>query len=523
MIRNIVIVGGGSAGWMTAAHLSKNLNGVNISLIESPDVPIIGVGESTVPPIVGFMHSLGLEESDWMPKCNATYKSSICFRGYHENDEKRMWFPFNRTWPAAKRPANRYWLYKYLTDDSFNDRYSIYDYCTLVPELCREGKTVKSLPGSAYAYHLDATALGEVLKEFSINHGVRHIPDTINDVIMNEDGSIRELRIENGEPLQGDLFVDCSGFRSLLLGQKLQEPFEEYYDSLFNDSAIAIRFPFEDKEAEMVSYTLCTALSSGWVWTIPLYNRLGTGYVHCSKYQSKEEAEQEFRKYLEGVLGEKRVRDAEARHLSIRVGKHHRTWVKNCVGIGLSSGFIEPLESTGLQIVQSEVNLLTLTLQGRNDYNCADIAVFNESVTRLLSVIRDFLVCHFALTSREDTPYWRDVKYNTKIPESLVEKLMMARATMPAWGNEKQFDTGGMLAGFSFSEGWYNILAGMNFLPFDFDQHRQGRIGSFEKHLQDNLGEAERVYRQLEQQRQNIGSLPSHYQYLKQNIYGGLD
>ena len=521
MIKHIVIVGGGSAGWMTAANMSLHLDDVDISLVESPNVPTIGVGESTVPPIVDFMSSLGLNEADWMPACNATYKSSICFRHFHGTDDNRIWFPFSRTWAAADRPANRYWLYKYFTGQDITDRFSIYDYCTLVPEICRQGKTVRSIPGGAYAYHLDAVALGEYLKNYSKRHGVNHISETITDVVRNEDGSIRELTIENGAAIQGDLFIDCSGFRSLLLGKTLGEPFEEYYDSLFNDSAIAIRFPFQDKEHEMVSYTLCTALSAGWVWTIPLYNRLGTGYVYSSKYQSKDEAEQEFRDYLKTCLGEDRVRDAQANHLGIKVGKYYRTWVKNCVGIGLSAGFIEPLESTGLQIVQSQVHLLTETLKGRNDYNCVDMAVYNSSITRLLDNIRDFIVCHYALTTRDDTPYWRDVKYNTKLTNQLVEKLMFARLNMPAWGTEQIFDTGGALAGFGFNEGWYYILTGMNHLPFAFNKHRMAKVGTFESVLGDNLKEADKISMQLDMQRQNVRGLPSHYQYLKQNIYSG--
>ncbi|MFC1772575.1 tryptophan halogenase family protein [Pseudomonadota bacterium] len=523
MVRNIVIVGGGSAGWMTAASLSKHLDGVKITLLESPNVPIIGVGESTVPPIVEFMSSLGFEEKEWMPACNATYKSAICFRNFHGTDDNRIWFPFSRTWGAANRPANRHWLYKYFTDDAFNDRFSIYDYCTLVPEICRQGKTVRSLPGSSYAYHLDAVALGQFLRTFSEKNGVRLVSDTITEVIQNEDGTIRELVVENGEPVTADLFIDCSGFRSLLLGQTLKEPFEDYYDSLFNDKAIAIRFPFEDKEKEMVSYTLCTSLSSGWVWTIPLYNRLGTGYVYSSKYQSEDEAEKEFRDYLGKFLGEKRVSEAEARHLDIRVGKHHRTWVKNCVAIGLSAGFIEPLESTGLQIVQSQVHLLTETLKGRNDYNCADMAIYNKGITGLLDNIRDFIVCHYALTGREDTPYWKDVKYSTKLSDSLVEKLSFARASMPARGSEQIFDTGGTLAGFGFNDGWYYILTGMDHLPFKFEQHKQAKVGAYDKALEEGVAEAENVSRKLDMERQNIPRLPSHYQYLKQNIYSGND
>ena len=523
MIKNIVIVGGGSAGWMTAAHMSKHLDDVQISLVESPNVPIIGVGESTVPPIVDFMKSLGVEERDWMPGCNATYKSSICFKNFHGTDGKAMWFPFSRTWSVKERPANRHWLYKYYTDPNFNDRFSLYDYCTLVPEICRAGKTVASIPGASYAYHLDATALGEFLKGLSVRQGVNHVSDTITNIVQHEDGSIHKLELESGKILEGDLFIDCSGFRSMLLGSTLEEPFDEYYDSLFNDKAIAIRFPFEDKEREMVSYTMCTALSSGWVWTIPLYNRLGTGYVYCSKYLSPEQAESEFLDFLRGVLGEKRVKDATAKHIDIRVGKHRRTWVKNCIGIGLSSGFIEPLESTGLQIVQSEVDLLTRTLKGRNDYHVADVAVYNQAITQLLDNIKDFLICHYALTSREDTPYWKDVKYNTRLPESLVRKLSMARVNMPAWANQNLYDTGGGLAGFGFNEGWYYILSGMGFLPFDFDQHRQARIGTFEAILEDSTQDADKIQEQLSIQRQNVATMPSHYQHLKQNIYGGME
>ena len=355
MVKNIVIVGGGSAGWITAAHMSKNLKNINITLIESPDFPTIGVGESTVPPVVDFIKNLGFEEKDWMPACNATYKSSICFRGFHGTDNNKIWYPFSRSWQVANVPANQYWLYKHLTDDKFKDRFSIYDYTTLVPAICEAGKTVKSLPNPAYAYHFDATALGDYLKKFAINNGVKHVLDTMTEVIQNEEGSIKELKRSNGEPLQADLFIDCTGFSSKIIGEVFDEPFDDYYDSLFNDSAIAIRFPFEDKEKEMVSYTLCTALSSGWVWTIPLYNRIGTGYVYSSKYKSKEEAEVEFREYLSPVMGEKRMAEAETKHIPIRVGKYQRTWVKNCVAIGLSSGFIEPLESTGIQIVQGEI------------------------------------------------------------------------------------------------------------------------------------------------------------------------
>ncbi|WP_297527148.1 tryptophan halogenase family protein [Thiohalobacter sp.] len=525
MVKRITIVGGGSAGWMTAAHLAQTLPGVEITLVESPNVPIIGVGESTVPPIVDFMASLGLKEQDWMPACKATYKSSICFRNFHGTDGKTMWFPFSGTWSVAGRPAAQHWLYRYFTDPAFNDRFSIYDYCTLVPEICRQGKTVRSLPNATYAYHLDAIALGERLKVHAKGKGVKHVQALITQVTRREDGAIDRLELDNGEALTADLFVDCSGFRSMLLAGTLEEPFEYYTDALFNDKAIALRLPFdpERREAEMVSYTLCTALSSGWVWTIPLYNRLGTGYVYSSRHLEPDQAETEFRGFLKELLGDDRADGLEAKHLDIRVGKHRRTWVKNCVAIGLSAGFVEPLESTGLQIVQSQVHLLAETLRARGGFNIADVNIYNKSIRDLLDSIKDFLVCHYALTEREDTPYWKDVKYTTEISDALAEKLTLARSVLPAPGNLQRFDTGGALAGFGFNDGWYYILVGMGHLPFAVGKQREMGVGIFDAVFQKHAAEAQQMADRLKAEHPRIGQLPSHYRFLRDNIYGGAE
>ena len=265
MIKNIIIVGGGSAGWMTAAYLENTLHGVNIRLVESPDLPTVGVGESTVPPIVDFLKSLGIEEKDWMPACNAVYKSAICFQGFSDKSDPPFWYPFSRTWSiAGGKTANRFWLYKHFTDQKYKNRFSLYDYCTLVPEICRAGKTVRSLPGAGYAYHFDAALLGEYLKNYATKRGVKYISDTISEVLMDEDGNISQLRLKDHKPVSADLFIDCSGFRSLLLGEALKEPFNTYKDYLFNDNAIAMQIPYLDKEREMYSYTKCAALSSGW-------------------------------------------------------------------------------------------------------------------------------------------------------------------------------------------------------------------------------------------------------------------
>lgn len=515
MVKDIVIVGGGSAGWMTASYMSSSLQNVNITLIESSDIPVIGVGESTVLPIVEFMNALGLDEKDWMPKCNATYKSSIGFQGFYSKEDPPFWFPFTRMHMINGRPISRYWMRKHFTESDFKDRFTLYDYCGAVPEICRQNRTVKGLNNFDYAYHFDAGLLGEYLKNYSKRKGVKHIVDTVTNIEMSEDGTIKSIARENGENISGDLFIDCTGFTSLLLSKTLKEPFDSYSDYLFNDRAVAMRIPYENKDSEMFSYTMCTAQSSGWIWQIPLYSRMGSGYVYSSNHLSEDQAEQEIRKFY----GETRLKDLEANHIKIRVGKQRRCWVKNCVAIGLSSGFIEPLESTGLFIVQGEVGLLTDILKERNDYSAADMRAYNESVTRLMEIIRDFLVCHYVLTSREDTPYWRDVKYATKISDSLAEKLQIARTNFPDIEYIKSFDNPG-LAGFTFSDGWQYILAGMNYLPFDYPQYRINRAGPFEQHIMDNMPLAKKYQEQMSRFKKTIPQMPTHYQYLKDNIYG---
>jgi tryptophan halogenase len=516
MVKKIVIVGGGSSGWMTAAYLSVKLKDVDITLIESSDIPIIGVGESTIPPMVEFMKALGLKEKDWMPQCNATYKSAIRFRDYYSTTDPDFWYSFEPMANVGERPVGRYWYNKHLSG-SYPDRQSFFDYCFLAPEMCRQGKTLTSLSGYGPAYQLDAGLLGEFLMEMSKKNGVERIIDTINEVNLTESGSIKSLSCEKGPDIEGDLFIDCSGFRSLLLGEAMGEPFGDYYDYLFNDKAVALRYPYEDKEAELFPYTKSTAVSAGWVWQIPLYSRRGSGYVYCSRHKSGDEAETELRQ----MLGEERLKDVEARHLDFRAGKHDRVWVKNCLGIGLSAGFVEPLESTGLFIVQLQAETLAHVLGSNNDYNAGDVKVYNQVMDELYNGVRDFLICHFVLTEREDTPYWREVKYETKIPDSLGELLRYSRMTIPDLPVIMQFYRPNF-GDYSFTDGWQSILIGMNYLPSNFNQFQ--RAGPFEHQVVKNMGKEDQRYANQEQfKKTELPNLPSHYQYLKDTIYDGRE
>lgn len=515
-VESVVVVGGGSAGWMTAAHLATQLPNLRVTLLESSDVPTVGVGESTVPPIVDFMNGLGQREQDWMPQCDATFKSAIGFQDFHQLGEPKMWYPFESIEIFKGRPLNRYWHYKHLTDPAFADRFTFYDYCHFVPALAAAGRTMASFPGTRYAYHFDAGLLGEHLKKVAVGRGVQHVVDTMTDVDCSSDGNIISVGRASGEPIEGDLFVDCTGFRSLLLGAKLAEPFESYREYLFNDRAVALSVPYGNKDEELFSYTRCTARAAGWVWEIPLYSRTGTGYVYSSSHISDDDAERELRQ----MLGRDRTVDCEAQVIPMRTGKHRRTWVRNCVALGLSAGFIEPLESTGIQTVQGPLDLLTHTLRAKGGFSAGDVAVYNHSVTQLFELIRDFLVAHYALTAREDTPYWRDVKYATRVPDRLSHKLQLARAKMPDREIVGQFDDAG-LAGFYFEDGWMNILVGMNHLPFAYEHLSRNEVGPFEPYLRTHLAEADAHYERIKGSKAKLGQLPSHYQLLKNDFYGG--
>lgn len=517
MIKHIVIVGGGSSGWMTAAYLSRHVQGIDITVIESSDIPIIGVGESTIPPMKDFMDAMGLSEKEWMPQCNATYKSAIRFRHFHDTNEPDFWYSFEPLKHVAGRPLSRYWYNKHLTQPEYADRNTFFDYCFLAPEFCRQNKTLTSITGAGPAYQVDAGLMGEMLRKMACAAGVERIIDTITEVRLGEDGAIAALARKDGPDLEADLFIDCTGFRSLLLGDALDEPFESYADHLFNDRAVALRYPFEDKEAELTAFTGSTAVSSGWIWQIPLYSRRGSGYVYCSEFQDADDAERELRTFL----GEERLRDVQARHLKFKVGKSRRFWVKNCIGIGLSSGFVEPLESTALFTVQLQVETLAHIIAGRHDYNTSDVKVYNRVMDSLYEGIRDFLVAHYAITRREDTPYWRAVKYDTVIPDSLGELLRFARLTQTDLPVIRQIYRPNF-GDFSFTDGWLSILLGMNYMPIDTGQFQN--VGPFEPAVVHNMSKADQHHAsQRRYVAEELPRLPSHYRLLRDTLYQGRD
>ncbi|BAZ10751.1 tryptophan halogenase [Calothrix sp. NIES-4071] len=510
-IQSIAIVGGGSTGWMAAAYLAKALQGsVKITLIESDRIPTVGVGEATVPSIqpdlFGF---LGIPESEWMPECKATFKIGIKYVNWayqpSVTENNTFYHIFGEAKDCDGIPLTHYWLKKRL--EGYQNPMA--SSCYSSPALCQNYKSPKYLNGDMaanYAYHFDASLVAKFLTRWSTERGVVHVIDDVSDVILDDTGAISYLKTQKGDTYTADLYLDCSGFRGLLINQALKEPFLSYSDNLLCDSAVATAIPTDDNDDNFRPYTTATALSSGWVWEIPLYGRVGTGYVYSQKFLDPEAAEQEFRDF-HGL-----AKDFPVKHLKMRVGRTERAWVKNCVSLGLASGFIEPLESTGIYFIYSALKQLVRYFPDKT-MSPALRDKFNERIAYMVDDVRDFIVLHYCTTSREDTPFWKANKYDLKIPESLQELLEVYLAGAPINipysdddGYNRIFDAG-------FDRFWTNsnymaILAGVNYLP--------NSVLPSLNHKPQSLEKAEKIFKNVENTTKNLlQELPSHYEYIR--------
>lgn len=415
--KRIVIAGGGTAGWMAANLLATELasHNVAVTLVESPTIGIIGVGEGSTPNLKRFFEILNIPEAIWMDKCNATYKVNISFAGWSPQSGIAQYaHPFTSQIDMHTFKA---FNVNCLTRRMGLDTHTQPDDFFLNSVLAKQ----RRLPHSPehfpfqieYGYHFDSYLLGEFLGEHAKKLGVEHIADKIERVIRHSSGDIKGLQLASGECIHGDFFIDCTGFSSLLIGQTLNTPFESFSSNLFNDAAVV--FPTPALESLPLE-TKATALSAGWAWQIPLQHRTGNGYVYSSKYISKEEAEEELRQHL--GLGS----EVDARHLSMRVGQMSRHWVKNCLALGLSQGFIEPLEATALHLVQVSCELfIEHYIKGHFSNQYQDD--FNKTVHFRFERVRDYIVAHYKLNTRNDSQYWIDNRENEQLSDSLLQVL----------------------------------------------------------------------------------------------------
>jgi tryptophan halogenase len=416
-LERVVIVGGGTAGWMAAAYLNRYLTRLKakVVLVESPTLGTIGVGEATVPSLVQFIRLMNLDENEFMRRCSATFKLAIRFDGWHRPDTT-YWHPFGISARLDGLDLFHFWLKRRL-DAAESLAYS--DYSAQV-QLCTGEKAPRPANGAtpitdagAYAYHLDASAFGEYLKGIATSEGVQHLFGDVQDVVLDPHGNIASLDIGGGRTLAGDLFIDATGFRGRLIEHALGDPWIDWSKYMLCDRAVALPLPRSDS---FPPYTLSTALAAGWRWQIPLSSRTGSGYVYSSAHLSADAATQE----LIARSGLRRARSADPRQLDIRVGRRQNFWLRNCVSLGLASGFVEPLESTGIHLIQKAVILLVEYLPDR-DFNDALRRAYNARMAAVYDEVRDFIVLHYLLAGR-DEPFWRDAR-NVPLPDSLRESL----------------------------------------------------------------------------------------------------
>jgi hypothetical protein len=415
----IVILGGGTAGWMAACLMAKRWapKGVLISVVESPDVGIIGVGEGSTPQLRAFFRDLGVAEAEWMPACNATYKNGISFHGWSAVPGYASYFhPFPSPIDAHTSPAfhfNSYSRRRGADLAATPDRFFL--------SAALAARRLAPLPSRnfpfdiAYGYHFDAFLVGQFLRRHAAGRGVAHIEGHVGDVTLDDAGAVSHLTLNDGRRIEADFFVDSTGFRGLIHQDRLGVPFHFYKDNLFNDSAVVMPTP-PDPEG-LKSATGAIAMKAGWRWDIPLSNRTGNGYVYSSDFISPDAAEKELRAAL-GLLD----KDGPARHLKMKVGRVDRHWEKNCLAAGLSQGFIEPLEATALHLVQATIEgfLDAFEKSGFDDGARRD---FNNRINARFEGVRDYIVCHYQANRRDDTEYWRANAANTRRSASLAAMM----------------------------------------------------------------------------------------------------
>lgn len=418
MIKTIVIVGGGTAGWMTAAALCRSLGTKNrrIILVESEQIGTVGVGEATIPPIMIYNNALGLNEVEFIKATKATFKLGIEFTNWKRKGHS-YFHPFGMLGSDMEGISfMHYWLrWKKNNKES--------DFLKFSAEACaaREGRFAwvrqapgpKMLPDLIYAYHFDAALFAKFLRGFSENLGGERIEGIVSSVNLNpDDGYIESLTLDNGDKIKGDLFIDCTGFKGLLIEKALKVKYIDWSHWLPVDSAVAVPCQASEK---IIPYTRSIAKDSGWQWRIPLQHRTGNGYVYSSKYCDAETAKLTL---LEGLDGQPL---AEPKHLHFKTGVREKAWVKNCVAIGLTGGFLEPLESTSIHLTQRAIHkLLSMFPAGEWDQRIID--KYNHQMFEEYNEVKDFLIAHYHITERDDTPFWRYVK-NMDIPDSLRNKL----------------------------------------------------------------------------------------------------
>ncbi|GGE76722.1 tryptophan halogenase family protein [Massilia psychrophila] len=467
-IRNIVIVGGGTAGWMTAAGLAKVLTGNwTIRLVESEEIGTVGVGEATIPLINIYNKALGIDEDEFMRATNGTFKLGIEFCNWGKLGGSYMHGFGNLGPDIGITKFHQYWLKAQQEGYAMDiENYSICSLAARHAKFMRARPELGNSPLSeiAHAFHFDANLYAAFLRKYAEQRGVIRIEGKVSGATTRPaDGFIEAIVMDNGERIEGDLFIDCSGFRGLLIEQTLHAGYDDWSHWLPCDRAWAV--PCESV-APLLPYTRSTARDAGWQWRIPLQSRIGNGHVYSSKFTDDASAVDILMNNLDGQAL------AEPRQLKFVTGKRKKFWDKNCVAIGLSSGFMEPLESTSIHLIQSTIARLTTFFPDQGFDQC-NIDEFNRQANFEVEKIRDFLILHYKATSRTDTEFWNYCR-NMDIPDSLRNKMALYESNGRVFREASEM----------FSEiSWFEVMHGQGLKPRSYhplvDALAEGKIRTF--------------------------------------------
>jgi tryptophan halogenase len=513
VIKHVVIVGGGAAGWLTAGviaaeHRANSESGIRVTLIESPDVKTIGVGEGTWPTMRDTLRNIGVSETDFVRECDASFKQGSKFVKWVSGDESDFYYhPF--VLPAGYLKAN-------LVAEWQRRQPSIAfaDLVSFQPHLCEQGRAPKqgTTPEFAavanYAYHLDAGKFGQFLqKHCTENLGVTHVLDHVRGVNSAANGDIASLQTDNHDDLDGDLFVDCTGFAALLIGQHYEIPFISKRNVLFNDTALAAQVSYPDESSPIASHTISTAQSAGWIWDIGLPTRRGIGHVYSSAHTSDDQAEAELRAYIEQTASVTAAEVGSPRKISFNPGHRGKFWHQNCVAVGISAGFIEPLEASALALIELSAAMIRDELPATREVMDIAATRFNDRFRYRWDRVIDFLKLHYVLSQRTDSEFWTDNRRSETIPERLQELMKVWRYQPPSHNDFFQIEEVFPSASYQY------VLYGMGFQPAQRATERAS----------DDASSANQILREsASHTRKLLAALPSNRELINQVKQHGL-
>ncbi len=510
MTKSVLIVGGGTAGWITAAYMARMLSadtpgGVAITLVESEEIGILGVGEGTFPIIRKTLGRIGLDESVLIREADATFKQGIRFNNWKLNPgeypDDNYFHPFQVCSQHTDMDLLPYWLLGVAGDVPWAEACTVQEQVVngkLAPKLITHPNYNAPLN---YAYHFDASKLAQVVRRRAMEMGVKRLVDTVDDVTLDDQGAIASVRARANGELSADLYIDCSGFRSRLIGEALGSEFTSYKHQLFCDRAVAIQVPYAQPNAPIPSCTYASARDAGWIWDIGLHDRRGLGYVYSSAHTSDEAALATLKTYIGPAAAE-----LPHKKLMFEAGYRKIQWHKNCVGIGLSVGFIEPLEATGISFAEVAALMLCNLFPWSGDYE-RSAKQFNDAMSKRFEHVIDFIKLHYVLSQRTDTDFWRDNRAPESISDYLKGKLEQWRHRPPSFldvdASHDIFD----------ENSWQYILYGMGFKT-DISA-RAGALRFYE--------DAQREFASIRQQSQKArATMPTHRDLIEEVVARGF-